>query len=92
MKHIKKVDELPEEFKGGVYYGWAQIDNSPIYKMVMSIGKNPYYNNEKRTIETHILHTFDHDFYGSNLKIIVTGYIRPMANYNSLGSYLKKLI
>ena len=53
--------------------------------MVMSIGKNPYYNNEKRTMETYIMHQFDKDFYGSNLKIIVTGFIRPMANYNSLG-------
>ncbi len=44
------VDNLPEEYKEGVYYGWAQVDNGPVYKMVMSIGKNPYFNNEKRTI------------------------------------------
>ena len=44
------VDKLPESFDQGVYYGWAQVDNGLVYKMVMSIGKNPYYNNEKKTM------------------------------------------
>ena len=44
------VEKLPEEFDQGVYYGWAQVENGPVYKMVMSIGKNPYYNNEKKTM------------------------------------------
>jgi riboflavin kinase len=44
------VEELPEAFQGGVYFGYAQVDNGPVYRMVMSIGNNPYYNNEKRTM------------------------------------------
>jgi riboflavin kinase len=44
------VDQLPAEYNQGVYYGWAQVDNGDIFKMVMSIGTNPYYNNEKRTM------------------------------------------
>ena len=44
------VEKLPEYFQQGVYYGWAQVDNGPVYKMVMSIGNNPYYNNEKKTM------------------------------------------
>jgi FAD synthase len=44
------VDELPIEYDQGVYYGWAQVDNGDIYRMVMSIGNNPYFNNEKRTM------------------------------------------
>lgn len=44
------VDKLPTEFKQGVYYGWAQIDNGNVYKMVMSIGNNPFYDNEKKTM------------------------------------------
>lgn len=82
------VDLLPEEYKEGVYYGWAQVDNGNVYKMVMSIGKNPYFNNLKRTMETYIMHQFDEDFYGSNLKTLIVGYIRPMSNYSSLGNYL----
>lgn len=50
------VDVLPEEYKSGVYYGWAQVDNGPVYRMVMSIGNNPYYNNTKRTmVNMHFL-------------------------------------
>ncbi len=44
------VDKLPDYFNQGVYYGWAQVDNGPVYKMVMSIGTNPYYNNQKKTM------------------------------------------
>ena len=44
------VEKLPECFTQGVYYGWAQVDDGPVYKMVMSIGYNPYYNNEKKTM------------------------------------------
>ena len=44
------VEKLPQTFDQGVYYGWAQVENGPVYKMVMSIGKNPYYNNEKKTM------------------------------------------
>lgn len=44
------VDRLPEDYAQGVYYGYGQINNGPIYKMVMSIGTNPYYNNERKTM------------------------------------------
>ena len=79
------VDSLPVEYKQGVYYGWAQVDAGPVYKMVMSVGKNPFYNNTKRTMETYVMHTFDEDFYGSILRVLIIDYIRPMSNYNSLG-------
>lgn len=32
-----------------------------IYPMVMSIGWNPYYKNEKRSVEVHIIHKFEKD-------------------------------
>ena len=69
------VDQLPPEYLEGVYYGWAQVDNGEVRKMVMSIGKNPYYNNTKRTMETYIIHEFKNDFYGSMLKILMNNKI-----------------
>ena len=33
------VDKLPAEITTGIFFGWAQIDASPIYPMVVSIGK-----------------------------------------------------
>ena len=44
------VKSLPESFKPGVYYGWAKVDNEPVYKMVMSIGWNPFYDNKEKSI------------------------------------------
>lgn len=27
------VDKLPDCFNQGVYYGWAQVENGPVYKV-----------------------------------------------------------
>ncbi|KAF2368985.1 Riboflavin kinase domain bacterial/eukaryotic [Trinorchestia longiramus] len=37
-----------------------------------------------QTVETHILHEFSEDFYGSWLRVVVLGYIRPEQNFESL--------
>lgn len=76
------VDELPEDLPTGVYYGWAQVDKQPVMKMVMSIGWNPFYQNRKKSAETHILHEFSSDFYNSTLSVVITGFIREEKNYN----------
>jgi len=52
--------------------------------MVASIGWNPFYKNEKRSFETHIIHEFPEDFYGADLSVLVCGYLRPEKNYDSL--------
>ncbi|CAG2229725.1 riboflavin kinase-like [Mytilus edulis] len=80
----KVVENLPKDLPGGVYYGWANVDNGEVLKMVLSIGWNPYYHNTKKSMETHVIHTFKEDFYGSTLKVIMLGYIRPMRDFSSL--------
>ncbi|XP_071451164.1 riboflavin kinase [Hetaerina americana] len=78
------VDSLPQMLNTGVYYGWANVDGGQVYKMVMSIGWNPFYKNTKKSMETHILHTFPSDFYGSLLRVCILGYIRPEKDFKSL--------
>ena len=39
--------------------------------------------------ETHILHNFKTDFYGSFLKVVLLGFIRPMKDYGSLGKLVE---
>lgn len=34
--------------------------------------------------ETHVIHKFDADFYGSNLKIAIVGYLRGEKNFETL--------
>ncbi|VDC02581.1 unnamed protein product [Peniophora sp. CBMAI 1063] len=72
----------------GVYYGFAQVDaedaeDSAVHPMVMSLGWNPFYKNERLTAEIHLMHAFKSDFYGRNMEAIVLGYIRPQLDYTS---------
>lgn len=84
------VNALPKELPTGVYYGFATIDNK-CYKMVMSIGWNPFYNNERKSMETHIIHKFDGDLYGKLLKIIMLGFIRPEKNFSNLDELIEAI-
>ncbi|XP_076753122.1 riboflavin kinase [Xylocopa sonorina] len=86
----KVVDSLPTDFKTGVYYGWACIDTQ-VYKMVASVGWNPFYKNEKKTVEIHLLHKFENDFYGKQIKAIFTGYIRPEKDFASEVELIKAI-
>ena len=81
------IEALPEALIGGIYWGLAQVDDGQVYDMVgghlfdrhpsltcvkvMSIGWNPFYENKKRTMETHIVHKFEEaDLYGRQLKVV----------------------
>ena len=37
--------------------------------------------------EIHIMHQFNSDFYGQEMKAIVLGYIRPELDYTSRGAH-----
>ncbi|KAF7331814.1 Flavokinase domain-containing protein [Mycena kentingensis (nom. inval.)] len=79
----------------GVYYGYAQVlppsdgqselreQDTRVHPMVMSLGWNPFYKNERLTAEVHIMHDFIADFYGNDMKVVVLGYIRPELDYVS---------
>ena len=67
----------------GVYFGWAGL-RGQTFKMVMSIGWNPVYKNEKKTVEPYLMHTFETDFYGEDLQLVVCGFLRPEQNYDGL--------
>ena len=54
------------------------------YPMVMSIGWNPFYKNEVRSVEVHIIHKFHNDFYNAMLNLAILGFIRPERNYDSM--------
>jgi hypothetical protein len=34
--------------------------------------------------EPYLLHEFENDFYGSELRLVITGYIRPYLSFSSL--------
>ncbi|KAJ2700559.1 riboflavin kinase [Coemansia sp. IMI 203386] len=68
----------------GVYYGWAQVQHGEVRPMVMSLGWNPYFKNEKRSGEVHIIHGFAEDFYGQEMRVAILGFVREEKDYKSL--------
>lgn len=82
------VEHLPADICTGIYYGWASVGGGDVHKMVMSIGWNPYYKNTKKSMETHIIHTFKEDFYGEILSVVMVGYIRPERGFDSLDALI----
>lgn len=50
--------------------------------------RNPFYKNEKKTVEPHLLHAFAEDFYGQELRLVVCGYLRPELNFTSLDALM----
>lgn len=75
------VNALPKDLDNGVYAGFVkvqvqnnEIDSETLWPMVMSIGYNPQFNNEKRTLEVHILRVFDNDFYGALIEGVAIMY------------------
>ncbi|EPS43755.1 hypothetical protein H072_2272 [Dactylellina haptotyla CBS 200.50] len=87
------TEGLPTFIESGIYYGWAGLKTKDcgsssdkgdgIFPMVMSVGWNPFYKNEVRSVEVHIIHKFPQDFYGSHLNLLIMGYIRPEFDYVS---------
>ncbi|EHY59879.1 riboflavin kinase [Exophiala dermatitidis] len=85
--------------ESGVYFGWVGLSISPdtpssstqIYPSVLSIGYNPFYKNTVRSVEIHILHDFDYDFYGAALNLLILGFIRPEYDYVSLEALVQDI-
>ena len=77
----------------GVYWGLAQLVHGQgdaglvedeIRPMICSIGFNPHYGNQTKSLEVHILHKFDYDFYNSTVKVAICGRIRDELSFPSL--------
>ena len=58
--------------------------HTKILPAVMSVGWNPYYNNEKKSMETHIIQKFENDWYDNQLRVVIVGRLRSEKNYDSL--------
>ncbi|KAJ7801506.1 hypothetical protein B0H14DRAFT_2895241 [Mycena olivaceomarginata] len=55
-----------------------------VYPMVMSIGYNKFYNNKDRSAEVHVLHEFGAAFYGVEMRLLITGFIREERDYDEV--------
>lgn len=67
----------------GIYYGYAKLYDV-IYMMSCSLGYNPQYNNERKSLEVHLLPDTLDDFYGAQLSIAIVGMLRDEKKFPSL--------
>eukprot|EP01083_Nonionella_stella_P271208 918914_1 len=83
--------KLLDEADNGVYVGFASVSRGEVHKAVLSIGYNPFFKNAKKTLEAHILHEFDNDFYDEEISLVICGYIRKMTDFDSLDALMKAI-
>uniref|UniRef100_A0A914Y9M0 riboflavin kinase n=1 Tax=Panagrolaimus superbus TaxID=310955 RepID=A0A914Y9M0_9BILA len=77
------VNSFPSDAPTGVYIGFAKVNNDKVYPMAMSVGYNVHFGNDNKTVEIHILHEFENDFYDEIITAIAIKYLRPMKQFNS---------
>ncbi|KAL1496584.1 hypothetical protein AB1Y20_014189 [Prymnesium parvum] len=88
-----KLDDEQE----GVYLGWAAIEEDGVllggklHKAILSIGWNPFFKNEQRTVESYLCHTFEKDFYGADMRLLICATIRPQADFASMDELIKAI-
>lgn len=73
----------------GVYATLVQIKQK-VYQSVTNIGYNPTFDNENRTIETHIF-DFDDNIYDKNLRLFFIKKIRHEKRFDSPQSLVKQI-
>lgn len=75
--------------KGGVYYTVVEY-NGRIFKGITDVGYNPTTNDNKLSVETHIL-DFNEDVYGKYVKVYFVERIRDEKKFNSVHELAEQL-
>lgn len=70
----------------------APVEDSDVYPMVVNIGKRPTFDDHNElTIEAHIMHKYQNNFYGSKLKLLLLGFIRPELKFSGLQKLVNRI-
>lgn len=59
--------------------------------MVMSYGNNDFYKNASKSAEVHIYDRLFDDFYGSNIDILIDGYIRKQSDFPNVEALISQI-
>ncbi|GMS97731.1 hypothetical protein PENTCL1PPCAC_19906, partial [Pristionchus entomophagus] len=89
------VAGLPSGFIEGVYWGTGRVireggNSNEEAGIVMSIGFNPHFGNEKKTLEVHFLAKMD-DFFGSQVEGTIKGFMRDMPPFKSMEALVEQI-
>lgn len=87
------VGEIPAD---GVYAGWLVrtvpgTQATEHLPAAISIGSNPQFDGQQRTVEAHVLGRSDLNLYGEEVAIDFIDYVRPMMKMNSVEELLAQM-
>jgi riboflavin kinase len=72
----------------GVYMAYCK-HNGHTYKAAVSIGWNPFYDNDVKTLEAYLISSEElPDFYGQQVTVQLRRYIRPEALFDTFDGLL----
>ena len=74
----------------GVYAGWL-TDGDVRYPAAISVGTNPTFGDESRTVEAHVLGRDDLDLYGHLVTVEFTHRLRPMHAFDGIEPLLVQM-
>ena len=82
-------DQLAE-LPCGVYAGWACVRGG-VHKCVCNVGFSPTFagaENPEKIVEAHIMESFDNDFYGEPMRLLLLGFLRPERKFQGVDELL----
>lgn len=88
--NLQLNDELKLIPQNGVYAVWVVVQDVR-YKGMMNIGVKPTFENQKRTLEVHIL-GFDQHIYGSEIKVEFVQKVREEIKFESASLLHQQLL
>lgn len=86
------IGEIPAD---GVYAGWlvqTVADKATVHlPAAISIGTNPQFDGQVRTVEAHVLGRSDLNLYGQEVALDLIDYVRPMLKLNSVAELIDQM-
>lgn len=83
-----------EEMIPGIYAARAYLKRDNYerqYAAAVSVGWNPQYDNEYKTIEAHLIHKFEEEMYGEGMKLELTYYLRAECAFSNFEELIKAI-
>lgn len=73
-----------------MYAGFAWLRGEK-YKTALSLGWNPQFDHDKKVCEAYLIHNFEEDFYGEEMKIEILAYIRAETSFKSFDELIEAI-
>ena len=75
----------------GVYACWVAMPDGQVYKGAMHIGPRPTFNDEKNTVEIHILGWNNSDFYDEVLSFTIVEKLRNIEKFDTVEALVEAI-